>query len=176
VFAAGGPQLAANLLGDDPAAWVERAGPVQRAACLDVGGAPGDVAFLQSADEPLYLSAHAPTADVAPAGQTLYSVMQYLAPDGTDTAADRRASLERHAARAGLPARSDRLVDRFLAAPVVTWGSPQVGVERPTGLELATRGLFAAGDWIGEPLLADASLVSGAGAGTAAARRAMVAA
>jgi glycine/D-amino acid oxidase-like deaminating enzyme len=175
VFAAGGPQLAANLLGDDPAAWVERAGPVQRAACLDVGGAPGDVVFLQSADEPLYLSAHAPTAELAPAGQTLYSVMRYLAPDDTATAADRRASLERHAARAGLPDRSDRLVDRFLAGPVVTWGSPQVGVERPTGLELAARGLFAAGDWIGEPLLADASLVSGAGAGAAAARRAMVA-
>jgi protoporphyrinogen oxidase len=175
VFAAGGPQLATNLLGDDPAAWVERAGPAQRAACLDVGGAPGDVTFLQSADEPLYLSAHAPTADLAPGGQTLYSVMRYLAHDDTDTAAERRASLERHADRAGLPDRSERLVDRFLAAPVVTWGSPQVGVERPTGLELAARGLVAAGDWIGEPLLADASLVSGAAAGSAAARHASVA-
>jgi phytoene dehydrogenase-like protein len=175
VFAAGGPQMAANLLGDDPAAWVDRAGPVQRAACLDVGGTAGDTTFLQSADEPLYLSAHAPTAGLAPEGQTLYSVMRYLNADDTDTAADRRASLERHAARAGLPDRTDRLVDRFLAGPVVTWGSPQVGVERPTGLELAVRGLFAAGDWIGEPLLADASLVSGAAAGAAAARRAMVA-
>lgn len=37
VFAAGGPQLAVNLLGEDPAGWVERAGPPQRAACLDIG-------------------------------------------------------------------------------------------------------------------------------------------
>ena len=48
------------------------------------------------------------------------------------------------------------------------------GVVRPTGLELADRGVFAAGDWVGRPLLADASLVSGANAGAAAAKRAMV--
>lgn len=174
VLAAGGPQLAATLLGEDPAGWVERAGPAQRAACLDVGGARGGVDFLLSADEPLYLSLHAPVADLAPSGAHLTTVMRYLAADDPCTGADNRAALERHATRAGLPPGADRSLDRFLAAPIVTWGSPQVGVERPSGLELAGRGVFAAGDWVGPRLLADASLVSGAAAGAAAARRAMV--
>ena len=175
VFAAGGPQLATTLLGADPADWVERAGPVQRAACLDVGGARGAVDFLLSADEPLYLSLHAPVADLAPDGQHLSSVMRYLAADDPLTAAENRAALEAHATRAGLPAGADRRVDRFLAAPVVTWGSPRVGLERPSGLELTERGIFAAGDWVGGQLLADAAIVSGSIAGAAAARRAMVA-
>jgi phytoene dehydrogenase-like protein len=176
VLAAGGPQLATRLLGGDPAGWVERAGPIQRAACLDIGGARGPVDFLLSADSPLYLSLHAPVARLAPAGQALYSVMQYLGPDDPGSAAQHRANLEAHAAAAGLAPPAERVVERFLAAPVVTWGSPQVGVERPTGLELADQGVLAAGDWVGRPILADASLVSGASAGVAAARRAMVAA
>lgn len=176
VFAAAGPRLAASLLGGDPAGWVERAGPVQRAACLDIGGRGGEVDFLLSADEPLYLSSHAPLADLAPAGRHLVSIMRYLPPDDDGTAEQHRADLERHATLAGLPLPGDRDLDRFLAAPVVTWGSPVPGVARPTGGELADQGVFAAGDWVGRPLLADASLVSGAHAGAAAARRAMVAA
>lgn len=174
VLAAGGPGPATNLLGDDPAGWVERAGPVQRASCLDVGGARGTVDFLLSADEPLYLSLHAPVADLAPEGQHLVSIMRYLTVDDPLTAVENRARLEQHADRAGLPKGNDRCVDRFLAAPVVTWGSPRPGVERPSGLELAERGIFAAGDWVGPGLLADASIVSGSNAGAAAARRAMV--
>lgn len=175
VLASGGPQLASTLLGDDPAAWVERAGPAQRAACLDVGGSRGSVDFLLSADEPLYLSLHAPVADLAPPGAHLTSVMRYLAADDALAGHENRAALERHAHLAGLPPSDDRSVDRFLGAPTVTWGSPRVGVERPSGLELAGRGVFAAGDWVGDRLLADASLCSGAIAGAAAARRAMVA-
>ena len=174
VLAAGGPRVAAALLGADPAGWVERAGPVQRAACLDAGGAPGDVDFLLSADAPLYLSAHAPVAALAPEGQTLVSLLRYLAPDDPLTASENRIALERHASRAGLP--DSRAFARFLAAPTVAWGSPQVGVERPDGHELSDQGVFAAGDWVGTRLLADAALVSGAAAGVAAARRAMVAA
>ena len=174
VLAAGGPQVAVNLLGEDPADWVERAGPALRASCLDVGGTRGDLDFLQGTDTPMYLSQHAPTSHTAPDGQWLYSVMRYLAPDDESSADENRAALERHAAIAGLPTGDDRTLERFLAACTVTWGSPQVGVARPTGMELADRGLFAAGDWIGKPLLADASLVSGATAGAAAAKRAMV--
>ena len=174
VFATGGPRVAVNLIGDDAAGWVERAGPVLRASSLDVGGPRGELAFLQGTDTPMYLSLHAPAARLAPDGETLYSVMRYLAPDDDDTAEQNREALEAHAALAGLPAGSDRTLERFLAACTVTWGSPQVGVVRPTGLELADRGVFAAGDWVGRPLLADASLVSGANAGAAAAKRAMV--
>lgn len=174
VVAAGGPRLAVSLLGEDPAAWVERAGPVQRAASLDVGGERGRADFLLSADEPLYSSLHAPIADLAPDGAHLSTLMRYLAPDDPFTATENRATLERHAATAGLPARDARVIDRFLAAATVAWGTPQVGVDRPTGLELAGRGVFAAGDWVGRPLLADATIVSGANAGAVAARRAMV--
>lgn len=174
VLAAGGPQVAVNLLGDDPADWVESAGPALRASCLDVGGTRGDLDFLQGADTPMYLSQHAPTSHTAPEGQWLYSIMRYLAPDDPSSADENRAALERHAAIAGLPTGDERSLERFLAGCTVTWGSPQVGVARPTGAELADVGLFAAGDWIGKPLLADASLVSGATAGAAAAKRAMV--
>ncbi|MEZ5297547.1 MAG: hypothetical protein R2697_15115 [Ilumatobacteraceae bacterium] len=172
MIAAGGPQVAVNLIGDDPAGWVERAGPAQRASCLDVGGRRAR-STSAGTDTPMY-SAHAPAARLAPDGQTLSSVMRYLAPDDATSADDNRAALETHAALAGLPPASERTLDRFLAACTAT-GTPQVGVDRPTGLELAERGIYAAGDWVGRPLLADASLVSGATAGAAAAERAMVA-
>ncbi|HWL43550.1 MAG TPA: FAD-dependent oxidoreductase [Ilumatobacter sp.] len=173
VLAAGGPELATRLLGDDPVGWVERAGPAARAACLDVGGPPGAHEFVLSADEPLYLSLHSAAARLAPPGRALYSLMCYLAPGDPADAAANRAALERHAALAGLPGPADRDIDRFLAAPVVTWGTPQPHTVRPTGLELADRGLLVAGDWVGERLLADASLTSGAAAGRAAAEHAL---
>jgi phytoene dehydrogenase-like protein len=176
VLAAGGPAVASRLLGDDPAGWVDRAGPVQRAAVLDIGGAPAAHAFLLSADEPLYLSTHAPVAALAPEGQHLVTAMRYLAADDHQTAVERRASLERHAAHAGAAAPNERIVDRFLREPVVTWGSPVPGIRRPAGDELAARGLWVAGDWVGEHLLADASVDSGARAGLAAARRSELAA
>lgn len=171
VIAAGGPRVATGLLGDDPAGWVERAGPTQHAAVLDVGGPPVASTFLLSADEPLYLSAHAPLADLAPPGRHLVTVMRYL--DDTDARDARtdRAALERHAALAGVAPPPERDVERFLAAPVVAWGTPVPGVARPTGLELAGRGVLVAGDWVGDHLLADAAVASGVAAGTAAARR-----
>ena len=176
IAAAGGPANAISLLGDDPAGWAERAGPVIRAGCLDVGGERGDVSFLLSADEPLYLALHSDAARLAPPGQALYSVMRYLGPDDTAPAAEYRVALEAHAARAGLPAGPARDVDRFLARPTVAWGTPQAGVVRPTGTELAASGFLAAGDWVGGHLLADAALTSGAAAGALAARRVQVAA
>lgn len=176
VLAAAGPQLATQLLGRDPAGWVERSGPPVRAACLDIGGVDGDCGLLLSVEEPLYASRHAPVARLAPEGRPLYSLMRYLAADDADTADDNRAALEAHAVRAGIRPDAPRDVERFLAAPVVAWGTPRPGVSRPTGAELAHDGVWAAGDWVGDRLLADASLVSGSAAGAAAARRAMVAA
>ncbi|MEZ5227649.1 MAG: hypothetical protein R2710_13535 [Acidimicrobiales bacterium] len=172
VLAVGGPVQATNLVGDDTADWVERAGAAQRAACLDIAGARGSSTFLLSADEPLYCSMHAPGADLAPDGAHLYSVMRYLDSDADRSSERNRAELERHAAAAGLPTAEERVVDRFLAAPVVTWGRPIVGVERPSGLERSAEGLFAAGDWMTEHLLAGASIMSGAASGHAAAAHA----
>ena len=171
VIAAGGPAVAAGLLGDDPAGWVERAGPAQRAAVLDIGGPPSSTPFLLSADEPLYLSTHAPVAALAPAGQHLVTAMRYLDASDTSTVDERRDSLERHAAQAGAAGSAQRTLERFLAAPVTAWGSPVPGVGRPGGDELAGRGLWVAGDWVGEHLIADASVSSGAAAGLAAVRR-----
>lgn len=163
------PEVAVRLLGDDPAGWAERAGPAARAACLDVGGERGPVEFLLSADEPLYLSLHSDAARLAPPGRALYSLMRYLAPDDDTPADANRARLDAYAAQAGLPTGDAREIDRFLAAPVVAWGTPQPGVVRPTGRELAGRGMLAAGDWLGERLLADAAILTGAAAGTGAA-------
>lgn len=175
VIAAGGPRSAAGLLGDDPAGWIERSGPVQRAAVLDVGGPPAEHPFLLSADEPLYLSTHAPVAELAPPGRHLVTMMRYLDDGDARDAPTDRAALERHAALAGVAASSERDVERFLAAPVVAWGSPVPGTERPTGLELAADGVFVAGDWVGDHLLADAAVASGAAAGAEAGRRVVVA-
>jgi phytoene dehydrogenase-like protein len=174
VIAAGGPQVAATLVGGDPAGWVERSGPVQRAAVLDVGGPPAEHRFLLSADEPLYLSTHAPVADLAPPGRHLVTMMRYLDENDARDAVVDRATLERHAALAGVAAPPERDVERFLAAPVVSWGSPLPGVERPTGFELVEQGVLVAGDWVGDHLLADAAVSSGAAAGLAAARRVVV--
>lgn len=171
VIASGGPAVASTLLGADPAGWQQRSGPVQRAAVLDIGGPAATVGFLLSTDEPLYLSTHAPVAALAPDGQHLVTAMRYLRHDERPTAAERRASLERHASLAGAAAPPDRLVDRFLHDPVVTWGSPVPGVARPAGDELAARGVWAAGDWVGPHLLADAAVCSGVRSGRAAARR-----
>lgn len=176
VVASGGPAVAVSLLGDDPAGWAERAGPVQRAAVLDVGGRAATHGFLLSADEPLYLSTHAPVARLAPGDAHLVTAMRYVDETDSGDPSQSRADLERHAALAGAPVGEERMLERFLARPVVTWGSPVPGVTRPTGLELAHRGLLVAGDWIGDHLLADASASSGRLAGRAAAAHALVAA
>ncbi|HEY3486365.1 MAG TPA: hypothetical protein VGK49_13330, partial [Ilumatobacteraceae bacterium] len=171
VLAAGGPAVAEQLVGRS-VGWVEAAGPALRAACLDIGVTEEPTAsFLFSADDPLYLSAHAPTASLAPEGHHLFCLLRYLHVDerlDRDTA---RAELDGHATRAGLPPREGRVLDRFLAAPVVSWGSPVVGLTRPRGDELAHEGIHVAGDWVGSHLLADAALGSGAAAGRAAAQR-----
>jgi phytoene dehydrogenase-like protein len=176
VLAAGGPAVAARVLGGDPAGWVERAGPVQRAACLDVGAAPGPETFLLSADGPYYLSMHSATAaNLAPDGHALTTVAKYLAPDDPAESTPTRAEIEAHAALGGVAPPGARTLDRYLAACTVAWGAPVAGVARPTGDELGSDGVFTAGDWVGPGLLADAALASGARAGTLAAARAATA-
>ncbi|CAN5454287.1 FAD-dependent oxidoreductase [soil metagenome] len=171
VIATGGPAHAEALAGRGPG-WTETAGVPVRAACLDVGlgglvGSP-PVRYLFSADDPLYLSQHAPVARVAPDGHDLYQLLRYLGSDEHLSPAQARAELEQHAARAGLPPTGERTVERFLADMTVAWGSHQVGVLRPRGDELAAHGIHVAGDWVGDHLLADAALDSGARAGRAA--------
>ena len=77
------------------------------------------------------------------------------------------------AARAGLST-DGRTLERFMASMVVAWGLPLADRQRPRGDELAADGIFVAGDWVGDHLLGDAALASGAAAGRwAAVRRAV---
>lgn len=174
VIAAGGPELAARLAGRDPG-WVEQSGPPVEVACLDIGvtTAPS-VELIVPGTSPLYFSVHSPTAALGPKGQFLISLMRYLEPDSAPSHEVLRAELEAHAARGGVG--TERVFERFMASMTVAWGQPLADRARPRGDELASEGIFVAGDWIGDSLLGDASLASGSAAGTAAARRTAIAA
>ncbi|HEX7444117.1 MAG TPA: FAD-dependent oxidoreductase, partial [Acidimicrobiales bacterium] len=174
------PAAAARLLDATPAdlGW-DVLGPPVRASCLDLGvRRPATFATLFAVDEPLYLSTHAPPADLAPEGMGVVHLLRYLAPGENPDATVTRAQLEAHAALAGL--RPDDIVEqRYLhrmtvahALPLASAGGlagrPPVAVrERP--------GVFVAGDWVGaEGLLADASVSSARAAAAAAVSRAAV--
>ena len=179
VLAAGGPEVATRLAGEDPG-WIEGAGPPVRAACLDLGVAgrpPRSVGLLVSTEAPCYGSVHGPPADLAPDGATLAGLVRHLAPHERLDAADARAELDRHARRMGLEP-STAVVDRYLHRMTVAHGTPLADRPRPTGDELAPVGLRCAGDWVGAtgadgnvPLLADAAVGSGADAARAILRR-----
>ncbi len=143
------------------------------AAALDLALARPHPGVVFGIDEPLYLSAHAPTAKLAPADGGLVSLLRYI-PDGEvgDAAAD-RARLRSLATQAGIE--DEAIIDeRYLHRLVVAHGFPAAhggGLRgRPTIDALGQTGVFIAGDWVGgEYQLADASSASG----EAAARRAV---
>ena len=83
VLAAGGPRVAARLLGVELSAFGDP-GPEARATCLELGlDTPPDIPVLFSTDAPLYFSTHMPPARLGPAGTTVVHVAKYLAPDAT---------------------------------------------------------------------------------------------
>lgn len=174
VIASGGPELAARLAGRDPG-WVEQAGPPVEAACLDIGVtvAPS-VELIVPGTSPLYFSVHSPTAALGPKDQFLISLLRYLEPGDVPSHEVLRSELEAHAARGGVG--TERVFDRFMASITVAWGRQLPDRSRPRGDELGSEGIFVAGDWIGESLLADAALASGSTAGAAAAARTAIAA
>ncbi|HEY4331410.1 MAG TPA: hypothetical protein VGM78_02525, partial [Ilumatobacteraceae bacterium] len=125
-------------------------------------------------DEPLYLSPHAPTAKLAPAGCGLVSLLRYV-PDGESAdhdddddrvAAGRdHARLRRLAEQVGI-AGDDIVHERYLHRLLVANAFPTArggGLRgRPTVDALGLPGVFLAGDWVGsEYQLADASSASG---------------
>ena len=118
--------------------------------------------------EPLYLSTHSPSADLAPAGCALVHLMRY----GTRDAATDRSDLWALARTAGI--REDDVIEqRFLARMIVTSAIPLPGTGlagRPAVDSVGSDGVYVAGDWVGpDGLLADAALASGAAAGALAA-------
>lgn len=175
VIAAGGPDAAAALLGGRPTGW-EGLGPPATAACLELGlRQPPATRFVMGVGEPLYLSTHAPPADLAPEGGAVVHAMRYLRPDEEAAPDAIRAQLQGLAARAGVSP-EDVVEERFLARMVVTGGVPTAGgggrAGRPAVDATGAPGVLLAGDWVGpEGLLADTALASAVDAGRRAAAR-----
>jgi hypothetical protein len=167
VLAVGSAGAAASVLQELPA-W-DPLGPPTTVACLDLGlrrPPPKKVVF--GVGEPLYLSTHAPAADLAPSGRALVHLMRYGARD----AATDRAELWALARTAGIE-EDDVIEQRFLARMIVTSAIPVPGTGlagRPGVDSVGLDGVYVAGDWVGpDGLLADAALASGSAAGALAA-------
>ncbi|WCO66641.1 FAD-dependent oxidoreductase [Iamia majanohamensis] len=173
VVALGSPGAAAALLGGRPEGWPTEDRPAT-AACLELG-LRRDPAhpFLLGADEPVYLSTHAPPARLAPPGGAVVHLLRYHGPDEDQSAADQRARLRQVAAEAGI-GDDDVVVARFQARMVVTAALPRAGsgglAGRPPVAVPGRPRTALAGDWVGPAgMLADAALASGAAAGRRAA-------
>ncbi|UDY35378.1 FAD-dependent oxidoreductase [Dermatobacter hominis] len=171
VLAGGGPAVAAGLL--DRPVLVDRAGPEVTAACLELAvRGPVPTRFVLGIDEPLYLSEHAPPADLAPEGVNVVHVARY----GATSADADRTRLDELATLAGIrPA--DVVARRFLGRMVVQAGMPTAAggglAGRPPVVVDDRPGVLLAGDWVGPVgLLADAAVASGESAGALAAAHA----
>lgn len=186
VLAVGGPRNVGRLLGDrapEAAEWARTARPATVAA-LDIGSSVpwGDgPTFALGIDEPLYLSVHAPVADLAPPGGSLVHVSRYLDPDEPDDPTRDRARCEAFADRVRPGWRDDAVHVGFRRRLVAAFDQPRPETGglagRPSVALPGLPGVYIAGDWVGPVgLLADASVASGraAGAAVAAQSRAVV--
>lgn len=175
VVASGTPQSAAALL---DRAHFDVGAPIE-AACLDLGlrqsARPG---FLLGIDQPLYLSNHCPPAGLAPAGRYVVHVARYLAADDDLSPSAQRTQLEQHAVLAGIAVdESMTEAARYLHRMTVVSAMPTAAAGGLRGRPAVTSSghphILLAGDWVGpHGHLADASLASGAAAGSAASQRA----
>jgi phytoene dehydrogenase-like protein len=174
IVAAGGPELAERLTGLRPSG-IENLTPPVEAASLDLALSVARPGLVLGLDLPLYLSPHAPTARLAPAGAGLVTVLRYIE-IGTDAGdpAVSRAQLRDLATVSGISA--DEVVhERYLHRSTVAHGAPAArggGLRgRPTIDALGLPGVYLAGDWVGPcGMLADASSASGEAAARAAAQ------
>jgi phytoene dehydrogenase-like protein len=174
VIASGGPDLATRLTDEPVADRDALTGPIA-ANCLDLALRRPHDGFVLGMDQPLYLSAHAPLAALAPAGGGLVSLMRYLAPGESAGEPGTARAILRDLARLDGIGDDDVLFERALHRMVVTHGAPTAvggGLPgRPSISALGQPGIFVAGDWVGPSgLLADASSASGAEAGREASR------
>ena len=162
------PIEARMLLADGaPHVWARTPAP-SKLACLDVAlqRLPDPRAlFGLGIDRPLYFSVHSATARLAPAEGALIHVAKYLGNETADAHANER-ELEGVLDLLQPGWRSVLVERRFLpsmtaANALVT--AAQGGYDgRPKADASGIRGLFLAGDWVGnEGMLADASVASG---------------
>lgn len=169
------PNTAADLV-DDPSIssrW-KSLQPVT-AACLDVAlkqlPEPKNL-FAMGVDRPLYFSVHSAFAHVAPKGGALIHTVKYLK-EPRGTAGDYDSSEKRRGGMSEDERELESLLDRmqpgwrgvlvhrrFLPSMTVTNALVTPGAPRPSHVT-PIRGLYVAGDWVGnEGLLSDAALAS----------------
>ncbi len=160
-----------------PDAWQHQK-PV-RAACLDLGldslPRPAN-RFVLGIDQPVYLSVHSASADLAPPGGAMIHVAKYLPPDTSSAPADDEAELESLLDLAQPGWREQVCERRYL--PHITVANAldcadSGGIPgRPSHDSTRLRGVFVAGDWVGpEGVLSDASLASAKAAALAVMER-----
>ncbi|MEM9466698.1 MAG: FAD-dependent oxidoreductase [Actinomycetota bacterium] len=168
VIAAGGPRQVDAMTGIDPAPFARPS----TVAALDVGlGTPwgSGPTFAVGLDDPLYLSVHAPVADLAPTGGSLVSVMRYHRADETPDADEDRQRCEHLLDRVRPRWRDDQRHATFRPRLLATHDQPQAersGLVGRAGVALPGHARVSiAGDWVGpDGLLADATFASAAAA------------
>jgi len=167
VVVAGDPETALRLAGAERAPDLARSiaalVPV-RAACLDLALSRlprPDRNFALGLDRPLYLSVHSAAAALAPPGGALIQVARYLAPDEAAPRDAMRAVLEGWADAVQPGWREVVVRQRLMPAMTVSHGLPSYRGARPAPRVAEIRGLWLAGDWVGDRgLLADAAVAS----------------
>ncbi len=151
------PVTAAELAGDAGKDWTS-AQPVM-AACLDVAlrSLPRPKrTFALGIDSPIYFSVHSAFSQLTPKGGALLHLVKYGAGDAT---ADERA-LEALLDEMQPGWREVLVHRRFLPSMIVSNALVRPTSPRPSPIT-NIRGLYIAGDWVGdEGLLSDAALAS----------------
>jgi phytoene dehydrogenase-like protein len=168
------PTTAASLAGDAGADWAN-ARPVT-AACLDVAlrslPEPRNL-FALGIDQPLYYAVHSAYAQLTPKGGALIHLAKYSKerhatdeelegprPRRTSAAIEDEQELEALLDRMQPGWREVLVHRRFLPSMTVTNALLTPGTKRPSPVT-SVRGLYIAGDWVGdEGLLSDAALSS----------------
>jgi phytoene dehydrogenase-like protein len=160
------PATAADLVGEAGTAWRD-AHPV-KASCLDVAlrSLPHPRrTFALGIDDPCYLSAHSAVAQLTPRGGALLHLARYLG-NGAEFSGETRQDPTIEQQLESLldrmqPGWRDVLVHRrYLPAMTVSNALVMPGTKRPQP-RTNIRGLYLAGDWVGdEGMLSDAALAS----------------
>ena len=168
------PTTAASLVGDAGAEWAT-ARPVT-AACLDVAlrslPQPRNT-FALGIDQPLYYAVHSAFAQLTPKGGALIHLAKYSKerhatdeelegprPRRNSAAIEDEQELEALLDRMQPGWREVLVHRRFLPSMTVTNALLTPGIRRPSPVT-SVRGLYIAGDWVGdEGLLSDAALSS----------------
>jgi len=166
------PAEATRLLGEEPG-WLGDLGPAVEAVCLQLAlRRPPSPPVVLGVDRPLYCSAHAPAARLAPADGAMVELMRYRAPDHAADVDTDRGELDDLRRRIGIDD-ADVVDQRFLRRMTVAHSLPLArrgGLAGRPPIDAPTApNVFLAGDWVGPTgLLSDAAAASALAAAGAA--------